>query len=374
VETLRREGYQGRLAMICAERHRPYDRPPLSKDVLLAAEETDEPPAFRPAAWYEEREIDLRTGVRASGLDPAGHRVTLDDGTSVPYETLVVATGARPRTLPLFARYANVSTLRTLDDSRLLHRLVSEQRTLAILGAGFIGQEVAAAARSAGSEVSVIELEPLPLGPLLGEEVGRWFAELHRGAGVELLLGREVSAVSGDEVLDALVLDDGTRVAADHLVIAIGVDPDVAWLESCGVCASGIVTGPGGRTELPDVLAAGDCAAVFDPLVGGHVVAGHWEAASRQGIQAARTILGEEATNAAPPSFWSDQYGTRINYLGHAALADRVTIDGDLPARDFVAEYTRDGALVAALAVGRPRAMAPLRDRLASSLGARESV
>jgi 3-phenylpropionate/trans-cinnamate dioxygenase ferredoxin reductase subunit len=362
-ETLRRGEYPGRLRIVCAEPHRPYDRPPLSKE-LLRVEGEAESPAFRPEQWYQERDIELLLATSATALDPDAHRLELADGSAASYEHLVIATGARPRTLPLFDGYTNVSTLRTLEDSRLLRRLLTQGSRLAIIGAGFIGQEVAAAARAAGVDVAVIELESLPLVGLLGPELGRWFAELHSAEGVDLILGEVVSSISGGERIESLTLSDDRSVACDHVLIGVGVTSDVGWLESAGLPATGVPTDASGRSELPDVFAAGDAAAAYDPFLARHVVSGHWEAASRQGIQVAGALLGREPAPSPLPSFWSDQYGTRIQYLGHAQLADDVTIEGDMTARDFVAHYTRDGELVAAVVVGRPRAVGELRQRL----------
>jgi 3-phenylpropionate/trans-cinnamate dioxygenase ferredoxin reductase subunit len=363
-EALRRGEYAGRLRIVCAEPHRPYDRPPLSKDLLLLADGGTEPPVFRPADWYLTRDIELLAAATATALDPDAHRLELADGSAIGYEKLVIATGARPRMLPLFDAYSNVSTLRTFEDSRLLRRLLTQQAKLAVIGAGFIGQEVASAARAAGVDVAVIELESLPLVGLLGPELGRWFAELHSGEGVELILGEVVSAISGEDRIESLTLSDGRSVGCDHVLVGVGVVPDVGWLETAGLPATGVPTDASGRSELADVFAAGDAAAVYDPFLERHVVNGHWEAASRQGTQVAGTLLGREPAPGPLPSFWSDQYGTRIQYLGHAELADDVTIDGDTRERDFVARYTRDGELVAAVVVGRPRAVGELRQQL----------
>jgi 3-phenylpropionate/trans-cinnamate dioxygenase ferredoxin reductase subunit len=362
-ETLRRLGYEGRVRMVCAEPHLPYDRPPLSKAVLgdPAAEDSV---GFRPAEWYRDKAIEALRGVAASGLDPGAHRLALSDGSALHYEQLVVATGAKPRTLPAFAGYENVSTLRTLEDSSAIRELLGARVRLLIVGAGFIGQEVASGARAAGVEVTVIEAEPLPLHGILGREIGEWFAALHRGEGVDLVLGHTVAQIHGANRVEAVTLDDGRRVEADHVLIGIGVVADLDWLAGCGLPTTGIPTDEGGRSELPDVYAAGDAAAFFDAFLGRHALSGHWESAGRQGAAVAHAIIGRPPPTPAVSSFWSDQYGTRIQYLGHAQLADRVTLDGDPEARDFTAVYTRDGEPVAALVVGRPHALADLRDRL----------
>ena len=362
-ETLRRVGYEGRVRMVCAESHLPYDRPPLSKEVLgdPAAEDSV---AYRPETWYQDKGIELLRGVGASGLDAANHRLELADGSALAYEQLVVATGSRPRMLPAFAPYENVSTLRTLEDSRALRELLEAGPRLLIIGAGFIGQEVAVAARAAGLEVTMIEAEPLPLHGLLGHEIGTWFAQLHRGEGVELVLGHTASEIHGDGRIEAVTLDDGRRVEADHVLVGIGVVPDTDWVASAGLPSGAIATDEGGRSELPDVYAAGDAAAFYDAFLGRHAPSGHWESAGRQGAAVANSIAGRPPAAAALSSFWSDQYGVRIQYIGHADLADSVTVEGDRAARDFVAVYTRGGEAIAALIVGRPKALPELRDRL----------
>jgi 3-phenylpropionate/trans-cinnamate dioxygenase ferredoxin reductase subunit len=362
-ETLRRGGFDSRVRIICGEAHRPYDRPPLSK-AMLAVDGEPESSEFRPQTWYAEHEVELVVGSRASALDLSARSVELDSGERLSFAHLVIATGARPRRLAAFEGYTNVSTLRTVEDSQTLRALLMARRKIVVIGAGFIGQEVAAAARAAGAEVTLVEIEQLPLVSVVGPVLGGWFASMHRSEGVELILGEPVAAVSGDATVETITLRDGRTIACDHVLVGVGVVPDLAWLESSGLPGAGIPTDLAGRTEVPDVYAAGDAAAFHDAFLDRAVLSGHWEAASRQGSQVAHTILGREP--AAPPlsSFWSDQYGTRIQYLGHAQLADSVTIDGDLESRDFVARYTRDDVLIAALVVGRPRAVAELRDQM----------
>jgi len=362
-ETLRRIGYEGRVRIVCAERHRPYDRPPLSKDVLADAGAADAV-AFRPPDWYAEKSVELLTGVAASGLDAVAHRLALADASTVGYEHLVIATGSRPRMLAQFAPYENVSTLRTLEDAEGLRGLLQARARLLIIGAGFIGQEVAAAARRGGVEVTVIEAEPLPLHGLLGREIGEWFAQLHRSEGVELVLGHTTAQIHGGRRVEAVTLDDGRRIETDHVLVGIGVVPDLDWVEGTGLQTSGIRTDEGGRSELPGVYAAGDAAACYDTFLERHVLSGHWESAGRQGAAVAHSIVGRAAPARGLSSFWSDQYGTRIQYLGHARLADSVVIDGDPAERDFVAVYHRDSTPVAALIVGRPRALVEMRERL----------
>ena len=348
-ETLRRSGYDGRVQMICAEPVLPYDRPPLSKDVL-ADPAAEAKLAFRTADWYDAQAIELLLGVPATGLDlPAGH-VTAGDGRRIAFDQLLIATGSRPRTLPLLRGRANVSVLRDRTDAQTLRRALRPGARIAIVGAGFIGQEVAAAAVKAGARVTMIEAAATPLHLLLGEHIGSWFARWHRRNDVELLLGRVVTGLEGDGRVDALRLDDATEVACDHVVVGIGVVPETSWL-----AGSGLEIGAGGRTSAPRVFVAGDAA-------GG----AHWESAARQGAAAARAMLGLPPAKSSPESFWSDLYGTRVQYLGHAAHADDHVIDGDPERADFSVTYTRARQPVAVLLVGRPHALPAARALLAT--------
>jgi 3-phenylpropionate/trans-cinnamate dioxygenase ferredoxin reductase component len=360
-ETLRRSGYEGPIRMLCAEVHRPYDRPPLSKEMLTGEHPADELP-FRAPAWYEEQEVELLLGIAAAALSPAERRVSLSDGTSLRYDKLLIATGSRPRMLPMFKGYDNVSVLRTVDDShRLAERLAARPR-LAVLGAGFIGQEVAATARRLGAEVVMVEAAPSPLHAILGPELGEWFTSFHRDRGVDVVTDTTVTGVRGNGAVTELRLSNERVLAVDHVVVGIGVDADVGWLSGSGIpCERGVPVDPHGRTGIADVFAAGDAAATFDELAGAHVPGSHWEAAGRQGARAARAMLGLEPGSVPRTSFWTDQYGIRIQYLGHARLADSVSIDADEGELGFTATFTRAGRAVAALLVDRPRSLPAAR-------------
>lgn len=354
-ETLRRSGFDGPVVMVCAEEHPPYDRPPLSKAVLAGAA-AEASIGFRDAGWYAEKAIDLRLGVAAAGLEASTRRLRLSDGGTLDYEQLLIATGSRPRTLPLLDGFANVTTLRNLEDARRLRGALQDGGRLAIVGAGFIGQEVASAARAAGVEATVIEAEEFPLARVLGPALGPWFRDLHAGEGVEMLLGaRLVGAdADGDGRVEALRLADGRTIACDHVVVGVGVAPALDWLEGSGLPLDGVPADVDGRTEVPGVWAAGDAAATWEPALGRRVTGAHWESAGRQGARAAKSMLGLDPGRLTLSSFWSDLYGTRIQYLGQASLADDVTLEGDPEGRDFTATFTRGGRPVAALLVGRP--------------------
>jgi 3-phenylpropionate/trans-cinnamate dioxygenase ferredoxin reductase subunit len=352
-ETLRRAGHDGPIRMICAEPHRPYDRPPLSK-ALLGPEGAGHDTSFRTAGWYEEQRIELLLGVAATALDPATRSVALGDGTPVRYDRLLIATGSRPRTLALLEGFANVSTLRTIDDAHALRESLAPGARIVVAGAGFIGQEVAAAAVKAGARTTIVEAARAPMEALLGATMGQWFADLHRRNGVQVVTGAQITQVQGDERVASVTLSNGRRLRCDHVVVGVGVVPDVAWVGGSGLDPSGIRVAPGGRTALPGVFAAGDAAAAYEPLLGRHVPGAHWEAAARQGAAAARAMLGLDVPAAGAASFWSDLYGTRVQYLGHARLADGFAIEGDTTAPEFTATFTRAGAPVAVLLVGRP--------------------
>jgi len=362
-ETLRRRGYEGPVRMVCAEPDPPYDRPPLSKE-LLAGTVEEESVAYRPAWWYEEKQVELRLGARAKALDPEARTVALDSGAELRYEKLLIATGSAARRLPFLEGYENVHALRTLADARLLRQELVPGARLAIVGAGFIGQEVAATARRLGVEVTMIEALETPLAPILGEEVGAWFADLHLSEGVRVMTGAMLEGTRGNGRVEELTLAGGEAVACDAVVVGVGTAPATAWLRGSGLDESGVRTDTSGRARLPGVFAAGDASVPFDPRFGAHARTEHWDAAAWQGAAAARAMLGEYPGTPPLPSFWSDQYGLRIQYVGHAHHADAVVVEGEPGERDFEAVFTRSGVPVAGLAVGRPRAIPALKKRI----------
>jgi NADPH-dependent 2,4-dienoyl-CoA reductase/sulfur reductase-like enzyme len=368
-ETLRAKGHDGPIRIVCGEPHAPYDRPPLSKE-LLACVMPHEAVALRPRAWYEERGVDLLLGERVARLDTAAREVATGSGRRLRFDALLIATGSRARTLPMLDGYRNVTTLRTLDDAATLRRALRPGARLAVVGAGFIGLEAAATARGLGVEVTLVEALEAPLAGVLGSRLGGWFADLHRAEGAEVLLGARIEAVHGRRRVRALELAGGRTIDCDHGLVGVGVDPDTRWLDGTGLDAAGVRVDAEGRTPAPGVYAAGDAAIRYDPSVARHVRSDHWEAAARQGAAAARAMLGLPPARSPLPSFWSDQYGVRVQYVGRAGEADRVAIDGDPDDRDFEALYAKDGHPVAALLVGRPRALAEARRRVQAGLEA----
>jgi 3-phenylpropionate/trans-cinnamate dioxygenase ferredoxin reductase subunit len=362
-ETLRRRGYEAPVRIVCGEAEAPYDRPPLSKGVL-AGTVAEEAVAYRPRDWYGEQGVELLLGRRAEGLDPEAHRLLLAGGESLAYGRVVIATGGSPRRLPFLEGFENVHYLRDRADARRLRGELARGGRLAIIGAGFIGQEVAATALGLGVEVTVIEALRLPLVPILGAELGRWFADLHLDEGARLLTGAMLADARGGERVEELVLADGTRIGCDAVLAGIGTVPATSWLAGSGLGEAGVEVDRFGRTAVADVYAAGDASIPFDHRFGAHARTEHWDAAAWQGAATAKAILGEDPGPPPLPSFWSDQYGVRIQSVGHPHHGDSVLIEGDPRGRDFEAVFARDGVPVAGLTVGRPRAIPALRKRI----------
>lgn len=366
-ETLRRSDYTGRIRIICGESHRPYDRPPLSKEAISGREIGDSL-SYRPWEWYESQAVELTLDTRARELHPRKRQVGLSNGADISYDQLLIATGSQPRTLPMLEGYANVSALRTIDDSHELRDALRPGARLAIVGAGFIGQEVAVSALKAGVHVTIIEAESAPLVRVLGTDLGDWFAAMHRSEGVDVRLNTRVSAVAGDGSVRSVALTDGTLLECDHVLLGVGVRPDLDWLKGSGLDTDGVQVDVDGRTSAPGIFAVGDAASTFDPILERHVVGNHWEAAGRQGARAAKSMLGLSPGAPAMTSFWTDLYDTRIQYLGHASLADETSLDGDPHSRDFTVTFLRKGQPVGGLLVGRPHQLPAIRSLLTSTI------
>jgi 3-phenylpropionate/trans-cinnamate dioxygenase ferredoxin reductase subunit len=359
-ETLRRNDFREPIRVIAGEPLAPYDRPPLSKEYLAGAID-DQALRFRPDDWYAAHDVDLVTGGMAADLDVARREVVLASGERLAFAQLLIATGSTPRTLPGSERFDNVHLLRTIDDARRLRAALRPGSRFAVVGAGFIGMEVAATAAKLGAKVTIVEAAEAPLTAVLGPRLGAWFAELHRQEGIAVHVAARIAHVHGTTTVTAIELEDARRIECDTVVVGIGTEPATGWLRESGLDDRGIPVDAAGRTRIPGIYAAGDASRPLDPHTGRHVRTEHWDAAARQGTAAARAILGLEPTPPAIPSFWSDQHGVRIQYLGHAHGADTIVVDGDPDARDFTATYTRGGIPVAALLVGRPHALAQTR-------------
>lgn len=367
--SLRKQGYDGRLIVIGDEQHRPYDRPPLSKEFLAGtvreadlALETD----------GEDLQAEWLLGVRAAGFDPGDHAVRLADGRSVRADGVVIATGATARMLPGGDGLDGVHTLRTLDDARALRADLARGGRLVVIGGGFIGAEVASTAYGLGLDVTVVEAAPTPLAGSLGEVMGGVVSTLHADHGVRLLCGVGVKGLSGSARVDAVLLEDGRSIPADTVVIGVGARPCVEWLEGSGVVLdNGVKCGADGRTSVAGVVAVGDCASWYDPFAGVHRRVEHWTGARERPDAAVATLLSAGAATPAaprPPYFWSDQYGVRIQFAGHSAGADSVTVEEGLPDdRSFLAVYRRSGHPVAVLGMNQPRLFTRWRKQLATA-------
>ncbi len=368
-EELRQRSYDGGITVIGAEAHRPYDRPPLSKRVLSGEWEPDRA-SLRATDQLDGLDVHWCLGVPATRLDLDRREVVLGDGTAVGFGGLVIATGARPRRLDDQDRHAHVVGLRTVDDSiRLRDRIAAGDRRIVVVGAGFIGLEVAATARGLGNEVVVVEAAGAPLMRALGAEMGAAVAAIHGDHGVEIRCG-----VAVDRLTDQGAVIDGRHVDADVVVVGIGVQPCTGWLAGSGLeLDDGVVCGADLGAGVPGVFAAGDVARWYHPLYGEHVRIEHWTNAAEQGAVAARNLLAHAAGDeteeyGAVPFFWSEQYGRRIQFLGRSAGADEVVvIAGSVDDRRFAALFGRGGRLTGALGVDMPREVMTLRQALAEA-------
>ena len=327
VETVREEGFDGRVVLLGAEPERPYERPPLSKGYLAGGASRDE--AFvHPEAFYREHEIELLSGVRAASLDAEAHRLELTGGAPLAYDRLLIATGAIPRRPPIEGvELDGVHVLRTLADADALRERLHDGAAVAIVGGGWIGCEVAAAARTRGAEVALVITGDQPLEHVLGPELGALFADVHREHGVRLITGAHVEAIGGAGRVEHVRVGDGTTLACDTVVVGVGVEPDTALAASGGLRVDdGIVVDELLRTSAPDVFAAGDVASAFHPRYGRHVRVEHWANALNQGIAAGRSLLDRGEPYARLPYFFSDQYDVGMEYVGLHAPSDRVVV------------------------------------------------
>jgi 3-phenylpropionate/trans-cinnamate dioxygenase ferredoxin reductase subunit len=377
-EALRRKGYAGRLVLVSAERERPYDRPPLSKELLRGDREPDQIRLTKPDA-FDALELDLRLGVRAEALDPVSRRVTLSGGESLAYDGLVIATGAFARPLPGAPPLAGLFTLRTLDDALALRAELDRSPRVAVVGAGFIGAEVAATCRRRGLDVTLVEPLPTPMARVLAPEIGAVCAGAHRDQGVDLRLGVGVEAVIGGERVERVRLSDGSMIAADVVVVGIGAVPATDWLVSSGLeIADGVVCDASCATRAPGVVAAGDVARWYHEGYREHVRIEHWTNAVEQADAAAARLLAGDA-GAAPfapiPFVWSDQYDLKIQAAGRIAPDDEVFVGhGSLAERRFVALFGRNGRLRGALAVNRVRQLMGYRRMMREGVSFAEAV
>ena len=356
-ETLRRDGFEGRISLIGDEPHAPYDRPPLSKKFLAGDLDDDRLP-LTTAEKLADLGLEMRLGCRATGLDVATRTLEVD-GVAEPYDGLLIATGARCRNLPGTAGLAGVHTLRTRDDAEAIRDALANGARRVVVGAGFIGAEVASTAIGRGAEVTMVEALEAPFGRVLGVEMGAVMADVHRRHGVDLRTGVGVDEVLGDDRLAGVRLADGATLEADLLVVGIGVVPNTDWLEGSGLTLDDGVVCDETCLAAPDVAAAGDVARWPNPRYGEVMRVEHWDNAVQQGVHAARRLLqsDEEATPYAPvPWFWTDQYDRKVQLAGRPHTDDEVrVVAGSTAEHRFAAFYGRDGRFTAALGMNRPR-------------------
>lgn len=363
-EQLRKAEYTGPVTIVSDEAHLPYDRPPLSKDVLHA--DLDDV-TLKPAEFYDENNITLRLGSAAVSLDTAARTLTLADGSVLGYDDLVIATGLVPKRIPSFPDLDGIRVLRSLDEARALRAHAATARHAVIIGAGFIGCEVAASLRKLGVDVVLVEPQPAPLASVLGEQVGNLVTRLHRAEGVDVRTGLGVAEVRGENGhVSTVVLSDGSELAADLVVVGIGSRPATDWLDGSGVeVDNGVVCDAAGRTSAANVWALGDVASWRD-ATGHQARVEHWSNVAEQARVVVPALTGGEAPDVVVvPYFWSDQYDVKIQCLGEPEATDVVHVVED-DGRKFLAYYERDGVVAGVVGGGMPGKVMKSRAKIVS--------
>lgn len=370
-QELREQGFDGRLVIVGAEPHRPYDRPPLSKELLAGKLQPEEL-----ALGNEQEEADLaaewRLGVPAARLDSRRGTVVLADGSEVRADGVVLATGSTRRSLPGSAEAAGSHRLRTVDDAMALRGEVRAGARVVVVGGGLIGTEIASTCRSLGAEVTLVDAQHLPLARTLGIELAPLCFAQHEDHGVRVRCGTPAQRVLADDRVTGVELADGRVIPADVVVVEVGAEPATRWLRGSGLkLRDGVVTDSGCVTALPNVVAVGDVAR-YQPSHRSHTVrSDHWSTAMNQPPVAVRNLLAGRTAAAytGVPHFWSQQYGSTLQFAGYAGPKDRITVvDGSLKARRFVATYQRGGRTIAVFAMNSPKQFATHRRRLITAL------
>jgi 3-phenylpropionate/trans-cinnamate dioxygenase ferredoxin reductase subunit len=351
-ETLRAEGFDGRLLLIGAEDVRPCERPPLSKD-YLRGEVGREKVYVHDEGFYAEHDIELRLSRTAVRLDTASSEVALDDGERLRYDRLLLATGAEPRRLPIpGAELDGVMYLRSVEDSDRLRERLDRGGKVVVVGAGWIGSEVAASARQRGLDVTVIDPLTVPLERVLGADVGAIYRDIHTDHGVQMLMGTGVAAFEGDRAVERVRTDDGREMDCDFVVVGVGVQPRTGLAAEAGIAIdNGILVDEHLQTSASGVFAAGDVANAHHPLYGERIRVEHWANALHQGPVAARAMLGHAVAYDLVPYFFSDQYDVGMEYAGFAREWDRVVFRGDPATREFIAFWLVGDRVVAGMNV-----------------------
>jgi 3-phenylpropionate/trans-cinnamate dioxygenase ferredoxin reductase subunit len=361
--TLRMDGFSGPVVLLAGEPHHPYLRPPLSKEYLLGKAGDDALPVV-PKGWYDENAVELRLEVPATQLDPSARTVRLADGSRLEYASLLLATGARPRSIPLpGSDLDGVTSFRTVEDSRRLRASFAVGgQNIVMIGPGWIGMELAAAASSYGNTVTLIGSAEVPLGSAIGPELGTFFRSLHEANGVRFRLPAPAAEIQGRSGrVTAVLTDAGEVLPADLVVTAVGAIPEVALAEAAGIrLRNGILTDASLRTSAPGVFAAGDVANAVHPFTGEHHRSEHWSNALNGGKVAAKAMLGQDAVLDAVPYFYTDQFDVSMEYSGFPTLVSGApVIRGSLEAKEFVAFWQDGGRVVAGMSVNWPRSAKP---------------
>ncbi|UCF48172.1 MAG: FAD-dependent oxidoreductase [Myxococcales bacterium] len=377
VEFIRRAKFEGQLALIGDETHLPYDRPPLSKEVLRGEWEPDRLALRRKS--YDDLNVDLMLGQRAVSLDTDAREVQLESGDTISFDGMVIATGGHVCGLPNQPQLDGIYTLRTLDDSLAIRAALAAKPKVAVIGAGFIGAEVAASAQQLGLEVTMIEALETPLAQSLGPRVGRIVQEAHERRGVRVHCGRRVEAFRGTDRVDSVLLDDGTTVECDVVVVGIGVSPSVSWLEGSGVeLEDGVRCDATLATSVPGIVAAGDVANWYNPLFEERMRVEHWTNAVEQARHAVATLLatpGEAKPFESVPMFWSDQFDIKIQGVGWPKPTDELIVArGTAESEKLIALYGRAGRLVGAVAFNQPPKLIQLRMLIGKRGGVDEAL
>jgi NADPH-dependent 2,4-dienoyl-CoA reductase/sulfur reductase-like enzyme len=370
VEELRHQGYDGAITVVGAEPHLPYDRPPLSKQILAGSWDVERLPLTAIGKEIAELDVEWVLGSPANNLDLHRRELSLANGTQVAFDGLVIATGAAVRTLPGQPQLHGLHMLRTLDDCLALRAdLAATPQRVVVVGAGFIGAEVAATARQRGLDVTLLEALPTPLQRSLGDQMGGVCGDIHRDHGVDLRVSTGVAGFEDDGHgrLTGITLSDGTTIETEVAVVGVGVVPNTAWLEGSGLTLDNGIVCDETCLAAPDVVAAGDIARWTNPLFGESMRVEHWENAQEQGAHAARRLLGHVEPYAPVPWFWSDQYDRKLQLAGRSSSDDEVVVvDGSVDERRFVALYGRAGRLVGVLGMNRPRPVMEYRQLIAA--------
>jgi 3-phenylpropionate/trans-cinnamate dioxygenase ferredoxin reductase subunit len=363
-EQLRRSAFDGSITIVGAEGHLPYDRPPLSKQVLRS--ELDDV-TLKPREFYDDNKITLALGSAVRSLDTGAQTVTIDDGSQLEYDEVVIATGLVPRRIPSFPGLPGIHVLRSFDESMALREEAGAARRAVVVGAGFIGCEVAASLRGLGVDVVMVEPQPEPLASVLGEQIGALVSRLHRAEGVDVRTGVGVDSVTGQDRVEKVALTDGSELDTDLVVVGIGSRPATDWLEGSGVeVDNGVVCDRVGRTSAPHVWALGDVAS-WQNARGHQARVEHWSNVAEQARVLVPSLLGQELPSnlVVVPYFWSDQYDIKIQCLGEPEADDVVHLVED-DGRKFLAYYERDGVVAGVVGGGMPGAVMKTRGKIAA--------